>query len=501
MRYSLILLLFTLADSSQAQHKYDYTWLLGAGNISGPNAISGGMILDFNQNPPLLTQHPLPVSNAFAMINDKNGNLVAYTDGCRVLNKKDEIMVDGQPLSPGDLYNEFCTDNGSFPSYQGQLFLPFPDSNNKYILFHIASNSPLWTKNLLDYSILDASLDNGNGIVISKNNIIVQDTFADYITATRHANGRDWWVIAPKRWKNTYHTCLVTPDGVKGPWSQIIGDNTPGINCCGQAIFSPDGSKYIKAIPKNGIQILDFDRCSGQFTNPIYISTLTDSIGASGAAVSPNSRFLYIPTSLKVWQYDLESSDVAASRKTVAVYDGFTAPFATTFYQAMTTPEGKIFISCTNSNKYMHIIHNPNEEGIACNIEQHGFQMPTVQWISIPNFINYRLWDIPGSPCDTLGIDVPPVVSVSVPTNEPFSLLISPNPSTGSFDLTLPSNFTSGKIRIFNSTGILVLEKSVYLIQKSISLDFSNQSMGMYFIALSNENGEIVSSNKVIIQH
>jgi hypothetical protein len=501
MKYYIFFLFFLFSFKIQSQNRYDYKWIVGYGSNSIPSNKEGGMILDFANNIPSLILQDISRLSSRANISDSGGNLIAFTDGCKIFNSDIEIMSSGDELGPGALYDEFCTGGGIFPTYQGQLFLPFPSNENKYILFHLGSSGQTWKFNVIYYSILDASLENGKGKVISKNNAIIQDTLVDYITSTRHANGRDWWVVVPKFKKNKYFKCLVTPEGVKGPWSQVIGNDMPEVNCCGQATFSPDGSKYIKCIPKSGIQVLDFDRCSGQFSNPIFISTVIDSIGAAGAVVSPNGRFLYIPAGSKVWQYDLESSDVAQSRKTVAVYDGFANPYQTGFYQAMSVPSGEIYITCTNTNNYFHIIHNPDEEDVVCSLEQHGFELPNYNRFTVPNFINYRLWDVPGSPCDTLGIDVPPVVSVSVPTNKPSSLLISPNPSTGSFDLTLPSDFTSGKISIFNSKGVLVLEKSVNSVQKSFQFDFSNQSVGFYFISLNNESGKIVSTNKLLIQH
>ena len=50
--------------------------------------------------------------------------------------------------------------------------------------------------NLL-YSEIDASGDNGNGAVISKNKAVFSDSIllGQFVTAVRHANGRDWWEI------------------------------------------------------------------------------------------------------------------------------------------------------------------------------------------------------------------------------------------------------------------------------------------------------------------
>ncbi|MBL0074056.1 MAG: hypothetical protein IPP34_20565 [Bacteroidetes bacterium] len=45
-------------------------------------------------------------------------------------------------------------------------------------------------------SIVDLDLNGGLGSVILKNYPIISDTLnCGKITATRHANGRDWWVV------------------------------------------------------------------------------------------------------------------------------------------------------------------------------------------------------------------------------------------------------------------------------------------------------------------
>jgi hypothetical protein len=62
-----------------------------------------------------------------------------------------------------------------------------------------------------------------------------------------------------------------------------------------------------------------------------------------------------------------------------------------------------------NGVRYLHVINNPDLPCPACNIEQHGVHLPTYNAASLPNFPNYRLGPLDGSPCDSLGIDNVPV--------------------------------------------------------------------------------------------
>jgi len=50
----------------------------------------------------------------------------------------------------------------------------------------------------------------------------------------------------------------------------------------------------------------------------------------------------------------------------------------------------------------------PNEKGDNCRFKQHHIRIPSVSR-SIPNFPNYRLGPLDGSPCDTLGLDNHPI--------------------------------------------------------------------------------------------
>ena len=91
---------------------------------------------------------------------------------------------------------------------------------------------------------------------------------------------------------NGYYSLLLTPNGLSTPFYQQIGPYLQ-YNSLGQSVFNPQGNKYANVDHINYLQIMDFDRCSGLFSNPVHIPIL-DSAFASGAAFSPNGRYLYI---------------------------------------------------------------------------------------------------------------------------------------------------------------------------------------------------------------
>ena len=102
----------------------------------------------------------------------------------------------------------------------------------------------------------------------------------------------------------------------------------------GQCVFSPDGNYCAYYEPTADLDLYQFDRCSGDFTLLTRVAINDSAVGA-GAAFSPNSKVLYLSSMKYVYQFDLSASNIAASKTTVAVYDGYYSPqppFATSFY-------------------------------------------------------------------------------------------------------------------------------------------------------------------------
>ena len=121
---------------------------------------------------------------------------------------------------------------------------------------------------------------------------------------------------------------------------QCIGQERKWDGELSASCFSPSGDKYFWVGGADSIHMFDFDRCSGELANPKIISwpyaTFFDSVPPiSGIAVSPNSRFLYIASSIVVLQYDLFAADISSTVDTVAVWDGTydpVSPFAANFF-------------------------------------------------------------------------------------------------------------------------------------------------------------------------
>ncbi|MFN0015771.1 MAG: T9SS type A sorting domain-containing protein [Saprospiraceae bacterium] len=302
------------------------------------------------------------------------------------------------------------------------------------------------------------ALDQGLGDVENKNEIIFQDTFAGYLTAVRHGNGRDWWVAAHKGRSNRSLFFLLDPAGVQPPKAQHIGPVWGPRDWSGQSVFSPDGSRYARANPDHGLNLFKFDRCTGTLSSPVVVSLAADSAGATGVTFSPNSRFLYLSTGTKLFQFDMQAANIPASKQLIGVYDGFAAPFATTFYQMRLAPNGKIYMGATNGVNYLHVVNQPDMPGAACEFVQHEVELPTYIDVGLPNFPNFRLYDLPASPCDTLGINGGPwwTSTGEAPDSQ---VSVWPNSFHDHLTVALNANLRSPALRLFDAAGRLVLEQ------------------------------------------
>ncbi|MEY4905980.1 MAG: hypothetical protein RLZZ292_3795, partial [Bacteroidota bacterium] len=323
---------------------------------------------------------------------------------------------------------------------QGALILPIPKDDSLYILLSVKDTTfkeggGFYIRVPFLYQTkINMNKNGGKGEVIEKHKIVRTDRFNfGQITATRHANGRDWWILMHRCVKdvgsNIRLRFLLTSDSLSYVGEQAIGKKSPF--ALGQAVFSPNGCRYatfntVSPEDFNYLDIFTFDRKTGLLSDPIQI-TFKDSAFAGSIAISPNNRFLYVATPIHLYQYDLEASDIEASKARIADYDGFVDEFddllATTFYSMQLAPDNKIYMCATNSVSYFHVINNPNEKGIACNFVQHSLKLPHLNSFSIPNFPNFRLGAQVGESCAEM------IAISEIVENNKIDLLVFPNPA------------------------------------------------------------------------
>jgi hypothetical protein len=357
MRFLFVqLLVFAFCHLALSQAKYDYVWLSGVPTEDTTSRF-GTNVMSFNYDTLKIQKQFLNTNFNLtnASICDENGNLLFYTNGCYIADASHQVMENGNGLNPGTIYNSNCPEDG-YKSPKNIIILPQPLNPQKYFLFHVAKTigtaSPfLIYHDKFYYTIVDMSLNNNLGAVTAKNQVIIQDSLnGTVLSAVRHANNQDWWVLLSKAHENKYFKVLFTANGIEDVQEQNIGANpNPWGN--GQGCFSPDGTKYATYNTRDNVFLFDFDRSTGELSNFQQLFADTSDTYVGGLAFSPNSRFLYVSTRNNLWQYDTEVSGIQSSQILVGEYDGYKEldVFSVTFYLMQLGPDCRIYMIASNS--------------------------------------------------------------------------------------------------------------------------------------------------------
>ena len=463
-KYILFILLIAVKIST-AQQGINNNWLMGYSSFGG--LPFGNTKFDFFNGIPIINYDSLEMDfrHTHANISDAQGNLLFYTNGYYIADASNDTMQNGSGINPGAYADQF---SDGFQIPQGALIIRQPGSSSIYYMFHnTLDNHPVPGAYSLYFYLttIDMSLNGGLGTVISKNQILLTDSMVTgKITACKHANGRDWWVMTHQINTNKFFRFLVTTNNlILGPYSQNIGAIRP--QDAGQAWFSPDGSRFAYFYLNGGLDIFDFNRCTGQLSNPVHIAISFVGGYNVGLAFSPNSDVLYVSNVFYVYQFDLTAANIAASVQTVATYEGFmsvppncpTCPsLQTLFSNAGLAPDGKVYISTGNGTVHWHTIDNPDVVGMGCNVNQHSVQVPAYYFNTVPNHPNYFL------ECDsTLGCLCAPTGGLPTPQPPKGGVAAMPNPSDGNFTLQFDVKSMSGELEIYDVMGKLVYKDYV----------------------------------------
>ena len=347
--------------------------------------------VDFNSGAPVaITDGALNTLEGCATISNSAGQLQFYTDGRFVYDKTHQVMPNGSGLL------------GSVSATQAALVIPNPTNPAIYYIFTTTS---AFLSDGVNYSIVDLSLNGGLGAVTAKNINLLPGAVSEKLTAVKHANGQDFWVLTQGFNANTYYAFRVTPSGVIAtPVLSNIGV-VPDmeISKVGYLKFFSDGSKVINAIVSSvgnfmGLQIFDFDTSTGLLSNTQTIATPNNQ--NYGVEFSPSGNLLYT-TSWEfvdsvfeyistVNQYDLTAADIAGSR--TILYTNQQRPVNFEIGALQIAPDNKIYVAMKKNNApinfHLSRINDPDILGIGCNFELEAINLlPGTSEMGLPQFI------------------------------------------------------------------------------------------------------------------
>lgn len=492
------LLLLGGGESAWAQREAE-TWYFGE---------KAGFAFRSGAPQPLLDGQ-MTTSYTSAVLSDPaTGQLLLYSNGEQVWGRDHRVMPNGSSLL------------GSSHVTQGALVVPVPDDPARYYLFTLKAWGPLgaprrpvaYYAGRLAYSVVDLRQHNGLGDVVAQTkNRVVATGLNEKLTAVRHANGRDYWVICHEWQSNVFLVAAVTAAGM-GPFScYAVGPAQPvdTLNTIfqdqakGVLRASPDGRKLaygvlagaaFGALPAFGLY--DFDPATGVVSTFVNLGALRD---AYSPCFSPDNSKLYIPNFSRtpdqqhynvISQYDLRAGDaaaIAASGQSVILGNPATNVSSTrggdVLYQLQNGPDGRIYgASGYRSNgpdeqpgddrNVFFVVNRPNARGFACDVRYRRFDFGGRYGNpGLPNFMQHSFNGLESSPeeapCD------------------PAQAAVFPNPTADAFRVRLPSTCPQPyTLTLYDAVGRTVLTQAVPSAASEAPVSVAALASGLYVVEL-----------------
>ncbi len=447
-------------------------------------------------------------ANESAIVSDSSHELLFQSNCCKIANKLGHTIENGDSIVDAKYYDSY----GIAGSTMSQGIIGLPRDADTWWVFNMSFSDTGWangTTNSPDRlyaAIVDVKANNGAGKVIAKKIPIYKGIMGDCrLTACRHANGRDWWLVN-HGWNNAvYNKWLVTPDSVYGVFKDTIGTLHQELDIFGMAQFSLDGNRYAMGSGNGLVNVFDFDRCSGKFSNlrtinnyvepPWIIAPYISSV--TGLCLSPSGRFLYASAFDYVAQYDLDAANIDSSRVLLAKQDS-TYSNPDPFYTMALSPTGKVVVSNfqgTFSSPY-HIIQNPDSGGLTCHFEKEALNiLGSFDNYTLPNLVNLKLGVAVGSGCDT----ITGVGKYDETTVELIAIQVFPNPASDKVFIEM-SNSRSffGELSIVDNLGEIVYRNNSY--EGATMINVANWFSGIYYYQIKSDKAYTTTGKFVIIR-
>jgi Secretion system C-terminal sorting domain len=514
---NIILPILLLCCGQIWSQKHDYVWMVGQGGTNGVAPLYNTTRINFNDQP--FTPENIEIDMKFSgscisLMSDTAGNLLFYTNGCYIANAAGDTIEGGGLLNyaAGPGFQEDCEYNHGYQIVWGAVSVPVSPEEGLYAIIHkdkMANwsnpSNAVFAWNLYA-TYVDMSQNNGAGKV-TKKKVLISDTLSySDVTACRHTNGKDWWLMAMGDKTRRFYKFLLQKDTVLGPFIQEIGDIMDGGYDICQAVYSPDGTQYARVNWCNGVMLYDFDRSTGTLSNyrnfTYGCAANSDSVKLCGVGFSPSSRYLYVSGWLKMYQLDTQAPDLQASAKLLGVYDGYRDTVAGNtlvpqpFYVMANAPDCKIYVTAPRQGRTFHVIHEPDLAAPDCLFQQHAFRLPTYRTYNIPNFAHYRL-GTGASVCDsTLSV-------VNAIWGIPYSetgVHLYPNPSAGPVYVDIDiGHHKSAEFQVFSIDGSLVFSDHLDNLRFSYDFDLSRLNDGVYFFRAVAGDGLVLGTGRIVM--
>ena len=335
--------------------------------------------IDFNSGTAIaIADGKIRTSEGCASICDVSGKLLFYTDGSTIWNAKHEIMPNGTDLL------------GNRSTTQSAIIVKMPGSSSKYFVFTVDDKIG---PDGLCYSVVDMSLQGGLGDVNLSKNVSVVSATSERITAVKHRNGTDFWIITHIGRTNILHAYLLTANGLRSkPVISDVGEVPTYF--AGYLKASKNGNRIAMAFhgAKENFGLFDFNNSTGVVSNRMIFDIIEYPDASSyGIEFSPNGNLLYVAclngggSPSVLYQYNLLAGTQAHIDSSKINLGG--NRFSGRALQL--APDGKIYAANYKQN-YLGVIEKPNILGVGCAYQDKGFMLAsnTTCQFGLPTFFS-----------------------------------------------------------------------------------------------------------------
>ncbi|MBK7694793.1 MAG: gliding motility-associated C-terminal domain-containing protein [Saprospiraceae bacterium] len=320
-----------------------------------------------------------------------DGSLAIYTEGHHVYN--------GQGNSIRFTAAELLSNTSTTMS----LILAKPGQDSLFYVFHMYAADQYFNLNdagKLYYSVYNVNTEKMEG------RAAILDTTSEKITAVRHCNGKDWWVIGMKGTGNAFYAWLLTDSGLNpnpvisksGFEHQFNSVSNPFWANVGYLKPSHDGRLLTEITSSRPyqpqfIEIHNFDPATGQVSFLTQITVvlpdgkLTSTVYS--CEYSPDNRYLYVLTN-SLWQFDLSVIDSVSMMNSLKVFD-FSSFKLGNQGSPVLGPDGRMYMTSFWQN-YIHLIPEPNKPYPDCGFIPRYINVGSQTGLAAPQYPSGLMW-------------------------------------------------------------------------------------------------------------
>src|SRR6218665_3427048 len=485
-----------------------------------------------SDGPVALTNSAMSQTEGVATMSDSNGNLLFYTNGSIIYNRNHLPMENGNGL----LSHSSNT--------QAAFVVPFPGNPNQYF---VITPGPYY------YSIVDMTLDNGNGAVLpTAKNILISNENSEKVAGLQASNQTDIWMITYGAGEMRFNNYRITPSGIT--MTPIVSEFTVASGFYGYMKVSPDETKIAMANFDNNFHLYDFNAATGIVSNQRVVNYSFGGHGTYGIEFSPNSNFVYAADHRgqnKIVQFDITLATPELIANSAVALEANTQALGA----LQLGPDNKIYLARENS-PFLGVINEPNVSGFGSNYAANGVNLSgKASTLGLPGFVasslvkaepyiasfhpmsgnvgtaitisginfnttpSYNVVSFNGTPAvitaatsTSLTVIVPQgattgeitvevgcglvastadftVTSLGVNEFSDIEIALYPNPSSGIFNLQLNKSIENAVITVSDVNGRTIRQAKFAHLYNQ-SLDLSSLQKGIYLLKIENEKGK-----------